>query len=311
MAFFNTITYNCNGLGNKIKRQKVFTFLHDKLKNGFVFLQETHSVENLEKEWKNEWGGEIYFSHGTSNSTGCAIAFSKNFPVKIINQFKDDSGRILILEVRINDESFLLINLYNANSELDQITVLDLLYSKIDNLILDDKCKPIFGGDMNLIFDTKLDSSGGNPILKKKSLTKLMKILLKLDACDIFRVRYPHQKRFTFHRKNPSIQRRLDYFFISNSLQECIGDVKILPSFMSDHSPVFVSVNLLPDIVRGKYGWKFNNSLLHDDKFPTEMRNHLQSLNVTLDNFSNPHLKWEYLKYEARKFSIAFSKKKF
>ena len=212
MAFFNTITYNCNGLGNKIKRQKVFTFLHDKLKNGFVFLQETHSVENLEKEWKNEWGGEIYFSHGTSNSTGCAIAFSKNFPVKIINQFKDDSGRILILEVRINDESFLLINLYNANSELDQITVLDLLYSKIENLILDDKCKPIFGGDMNLIFDTKLDSSGGNPILKKKSLTKLMKILLKLDACDIFRVRYPHQKRFTFHRKNPSIQRRLDYF---------------------------------------------------------------------------------------------------
>ena len=310
MAFFNTITYNCNGLGNKIKRQKVFTFLHDKLKNGFVFLQETHSMENLEKEWKNEWGGEIYFSHGTSNSTGCAIAFSKNFPVKIINQFRDDNGRILILEVHINNESFLLINLYNANSELDQIAVLDLLCSKIENLILDDKCKPIFGGDMNLIFDTTLDSSGGNPILKKKSLAKLMKILLKLDVCDIFRVRYPHQKRFTFHRKNPSIQRRLDYFFISNSLQECIGDVKVLPSFMSDHSPVFVSVNLLPDIARGKYGWKFNNSLLHDDKFPTEMRNHLHSLNATLDNFSNPHLKWEYLKYEARKFSIAFSKEK-
>ena len=40
------------------------------------------------------------------------------------------------------------------------------------------------------------------------------------------------------------------------------------------------------------------------------MKNHLQSLNVELDSFENPHIKWEYLKYEARKFSIAFSKNK-
>ena len=51
MASFNAITYNCNGLGNKAKRQKVFTFLRDKLKSGFVFLQEAHSVQNIEKEW--------------------------------------------------------------------------------------------------------------------------------------------------------------------------------------------------------------------------------------------------------------------
>ena len=78
MASFNAITFNCNGLGNKGKRQKVFTYLRDKLKNGFVFLQETHSVQNLEKEWKSQWGGDMFFSHGKSNSTGCAIAFSKN-----------------------------------------------------------------------------------------------------------------------------------------------------------------------------------------------------------------------------------------
>ena len=97
MAFFNAITYNCNGLGNKKKRQKVFTYLKDKLKNGFVFLQETHSIENLEKEWKNQWGGEIYFSHGTSSSTGCAIAFSNQFSCNIVNQVKDNNGRVLIL----------------------------------------------------------------------------------------------------------------------------------------------------------------------------------------------------------------------
>ena len=310
MAFFNAITYNCNGLGNKKKRQKVFTYLKDKLKNGFVFLQETHSIENLEKEWKNQWGGEIYFSHGTSSSTGCAIAFSPQFSCNIVNQVKDDNGRVLILKVTINGEKFLLINLYNANSEVDQISVLDLLASKLEEFDLDEKFIPIFGGDMNLIFDTTLDSSGGNPTLKKKSLAKLMKIMHNLDVSDIFRVRYPSQKRFTFHRRNPLIQRRLDYFFTSNSLQECIGDIRVLPSFMSDHSPLFLSVNFLSDIVRGKYGWKFNNSLLYDDNFPSEMRNHLHSLANDLVNFSNPHLRWEFFKYEARKFSIAFSKRK-
>lgn len=237
MASFNAITYNCNGLGNKAKRLKVFTFLRDKLKNGFVFLQETHSVGNLEKDWKLQWGGDMYFSHGTSNSTGCAIAFSKNFPVKILNQAKDDNGRLLILEVSLNDEKFLLINLYNANAELDQLTVLDLLNSTLDGLDFDVNCKPIFGGDFNLIFDSTLDASGGNPSLKKRSIAKLMKAMQYLDVTDIFRVRYPTLKRFTFHRKNPIIQRRLDYFFTSNSLQEYIDEVKVLPSFMSDHSP--------------------------------------------------------------------------
>ena len=96
MVSFNAITFNCNGLGNKSKRERVFTYLKDKLKHGFVFLQETHSVEKLEKEWKYQWGGDIYFSHGKSNSTGCAIAFSKNFSFKVVNQSKDDDGRILI-----------------------------------------------------------------------------------------------------------------------------------------------------------------------------------------------------------------------
>ena len=119
MAEFNVITYNCNGLGDKKKRQKVFTFVREKLKSGFVFLQETHSTEKFEKEWMSQWGGNIYFSHGTSNSTGCAIAFSENFSVKIVSETKDCFGRFLILESIINDEHFILINLYNANTELD------------------------------------------------------------------------------------------------------------------------------------------------------------------------------------------------
>ena len=72
----------------------------------------------------------------------------------------------------------------------------------------------------------------------------------------------------------------------------------------------FFSVKFFQDSVRGRYGWKFNNSLLQDVDFPTKMKTHFQILNDDLNLLENPHLKWEYLKYEARKFSIAFSKNK-
>ena len=131
-----------------------------------------------------------------------------------------------------------------------------------------------------------------------------------MELCDIFRVRYPHLKRFTFHRRNPHIQRRLDYIFTPNTMQEFVDCVKILPSFMSDHSPIFILVNLGSSIKRGKYGWKFNNSLLKDENFPIDIRKHFDSVKQDLESYNDSHLKWELFKYEIRKFSIAFSQLK-
>ena len=43
------------------------------------------------------------------------------------NQKTDNDGRILILDVTINDVNFVLINLYNANTETEQISVFNNL----------------------------------------------------------------------------------------------------------------------------------------------------------------------------------------
>ena len=42
---------------------------------------------------------------------------------------------------------------------------------------------------------------GGNPVLKKKSISKVLHITEKYDLTDIWRVRNPSTKGFTF-RKN-------------------------------------------------------------------------------------------------------------
>ena len=43
MPEFNIISYNVKGLRDKIKRATVLNFLKDKIKEGIVCLQETHS----------------------------------------------------------------------------------------------------------------------------------------------------------------------------------------------------------------------------------------------------------------------------
>ena len=49
--------------------------------------------------------------------------------IVVKNQLSHNNGRILILEVSINDERFILLNLYNANMEIEQVkTINDLSY---------------------------------------------------------------------------------------------------------------------------------------------------------------------------------------
>ena len=207
-------------------------------------------------------------------------------------------------------KKLLLINLYNANTEKEQLEVLSTLCNLLKNHNPDGNYHAIFSGDFNVIFDTVLDASGGNPSLKKKSLAKIISITENLDVCDAFRVCHPNSKRLTFRRKNPSLQRRLDYIFLSNNFQEFISKIEIIPSFMSDHSPVIMKLDFDCKIERGKYGWKFNSCLLSDDLFITGCKSHINQIKSNFDESSNPHVKWEYLKYECRKYAISFSKNK-
>ena len=80
----------------------------------------------------------------------------------------------------------------------------------------------IFVGDFNLIFDKNLESARGSTLLKKQILSEIIKLNENFNLCDTWRVCNPHKKLFTFRQKHFTgiIQRRLDYIFISNSLQE-------------------------------------------------------------------------------------------
>ena len=67
-----------------------------------------------------------------------------------------------------------MINLYNANTENEQIDVLSSLSKLLEDFDISLTKQLVMAGDFNLFFNSKLEAQGGNPTLKKKSLAKLI-----------------------------------------------------------------------------------------------------------------------------------------
>ena len=72
---------------------------------------------------------------------------------------------------------------------------------------------------------------------------------------------------FTFRQNHSSgfIQRRIAYIFVSNSLQESIQKMDILPSFCSDHSPTLFIYKIRLSFNSQKNFWIFNGTLTLDE----------------------------------------------
>lgn len=310
---FNFITNNVKGLQLSKKRLKLFEYFRDKLSsNGILFLQETHSTINNELKWKDEFKGALFFSHGKSNSCGVLIGFLGNKPFTVVHEFSDKNGRILILDIIFDNCEYLLINLYNANTEKEQLATLNDLEALLSKIDCFQSKRIIFAGDFNVIFDRRLDAKGGNPNIKNHSISKLIEIKEKMDLCDIWRIRNPKKKSYTFRQQHFSglIQRRLDYIFLSLSFQELIQKSEFLNAFSTDHSPVFCSIEACSQFEKGSGLWKFNNSLLLNEEFVAKLKDFLVKTKEELNKNSelNEQIKWELLKYKIRCFTISFSK---
>ena len=104
------------------------------------------------------------------------------------------------------------------------------------------------------------------------------------------------------------MQRGLGYIFISNTLQESILNTEVLPAFLSDHSPVFISCNEMKNIPIGPGFWKFNSSLLNNEILKTNLRAFITKNIKSKLNFNDTQLNWELLKYEICKKSCSYSK---
>ncbi|KAI3355002.1 hypothetical protein L3Q82_004803 [Scortum barcoo] len=78
MVNINIGTININGACSDVKRASLFKLCELKKLN-VLFVQETHSDSNNERDWRREWPGQVFLSHKQSSSAGVGILFSRAF----------------------------------------------------------------------------------------------------------------------------------------------------------------------------------------------------------------------------------------
>ena len=63
----------------------------------------------------------------------------------LINKKSDENGQILIIDTKVNDKKFLLVNVYNLNMESEQTKALGTLKNQLEDMDNISDKKIIFG----------------------------------------------------------------------------------------------------------------------------------------------------------------------
>ena len=96
------ITNNVKGIQSMKKRLKLIEYFKSKITtHGILFLQETHSSSDDQQKWRDNFGGNTFFSHSKRNSWGVLISYIGTYNFVVNNYKTDNDGRILILDVQL------------------------------------------------------------------------------------------------------------------------------------------------------------------------------------------------------------------
>ena len=178
-------------------------------------------------------------SHGGSNSCGVAILFRKGVDCMIYTNIVDPFGLYIILKAAINDKIYILINVYAPKKDKDITHFFNNLLTTMQNENLDEEENIIVGGDFNCPVNTLLDGKGGIMIPRKSVVASIGSIQSELDLVDIWRVKNPSTKCYTWSQKSPNLFcRLLDYWLINNNLHVLVKSVDIIPSIKTDHAAI-------------------------------------------------------------------------
>ena len=243
------LSLNVRGISNFHKRRTIFTWCK-KQKADVIFLQETHSTKDNELFWKREWGAPFYCSHGASNSRGVAILIRNNFDCTVEEIVTDVNGRYIMLKVLLKGERAILVNMYGPNQDN---RLVDFYYSVLQSIKTNDfeTENIIMGGDFNCPLNPTVDKKGGILVPRQCVINAIEHLQWELDLHDIWRIKNPTKRSYTWSQSQPLILSRLDYWFISNSLSDNVCDIDIIPSIKTDHSAIIIEFKDVGDTVKG------------------------------------------------------------
>lgn len=250
------ISWNVNGLRAVIN--KGFTDFFNEIQADIFCLQETKiqedqidlSIESIFKDYYSYWNSAIKKGY-----SGTAV-FTKKKPIKVTYgigiEEHDTEGRVITLEF----ENFFVVNSYTPNSkrELERLDYRMTWEDAIRNYLVKlNNVKPvIYCGDLNVAheeIDLKNPKTNHNSAGFTNEERSKMTMLLNAGFTDTFRYLYPTKENcyswwsYMFHAREKNVGWRIDYFIVSNSIQNKIKESMIYSNIMgSDHCPVGLEI---------------------------------------------------------------------
>ena len=216
----------------------------------------------------------------------------------VIRQKKDGDGRVLSLTFEIDGTMFNLLNLYAPNSDRPDF------YASLSDYI-DDKCEnTIICGDFNITLNPQMDRCNTQQN-KSKSISVLTELMHNYFLTDIWRIRNPTEKQFTWSNVSQNKHSRIDFFLISQGLEAYVDNHMFLPGIQTDHRAVLITVSTAT-CDRGPGYWKFNNTYLDNNEFCQTIKKEIRN---TCASFSGDHVQiWEKIKERVKNTTRNFAR---
>lgn len=246
------ISWNVNGLRACVG--KGFADIFEQFNADFFCLQETKmQAGQLDLQFL---GYQSYWNYADKKGYSGTAIYTRHTPISVAYGIgideHDHEGRVITLEMA----DFYLVCCYTPNSQ-DGLKRLDYRMKWEDDfrayLMRLDAQKPvILCGDLNVAHEeidlknpkTNHQSAGFTDDERQK-----MTQLLDSGFTDSFRFKYPEEVQYSwwsyrFQARSKNVGWRIDYFIISNRLQDRLQDAKIHTEVMgSDHCPVEITID--------------------------------------------------------------------
>ncbi|KAF0817906.1 MULTISPECIES: exodeoxyribonuclease III [unclassified Cytobacillus] len=248
------VSWNVNGIRACVKKGFIDYF---KEVDADIFCIQESKLQEGQIELILE-GYHQYWNYALKKGYSGTAVFTKKEPISVRyglgNDDTEPEGRILTLEY----EEFYLVNVYTPNSQRDLARLpyrLNWEERILEHLLELDAMKPvIMTGDLNVAHSERdlknAKSNRGNSGFTDEERDRMSR-LLGSGFVDAFRYKYPEAEgaytwwSYMAKVRERNIGWRIDYFIVSEKLQEKIIDSQIHCDIMgSDHCPIALELNI-------------------------------------------------------------------
>ena len=153
--------------------------------------------------------------------------FRSGFDINIDAVKRDGQGRLLVIKGKLEDSAFTIVNIYAPNVDHCSHQFFENLQGNLLEFGISDKDNIIIGGDFNCPLNPRLDKQGGILVPRANVVSAIEGLQTTFNLHDIWRIKNPDVKSYTWSQKSPFVFCRLDFWLTSAHLFDHIISVGI------------------------------------------------------------------------------------